>query len=262
MDEEDLAAKLDPHQPAPQPEKKTLSPTGRLNDAKYDKLLKLLLATSRSGSLKLGEKDKEIILVIDKGNLVRVHSGYIEGLALSDILLENHLVTPDYLPAVRQRMLEEKRLLGQLLIQIGLIDTDILKKALTIQMLKKAGLPFTWEDAPYEYSREYDQQLPDVSINIYLGKVLLEGLRNSLKPELVEEEYKRQASLVFKFQQSPQIDTVKLELTADEKRVLQAMDGSATIAEISAVSRLSADDVVRLVMALSVMKMVKKIGGD
>lgn len=238
--------------------RRKLSLTGNLSEVRLEQLLRIMALNRRSGILTLGEGDEQIELHILKGKLVHVGSRYIEGLSLADFLVEKNLVPSERMPAIKQRMESEKKLMGHLLIEVGLIAKEILAQSLTEHMLKKAMHPFRWKNAPYKFSKDPPREQPDMEVQVDLAKVIFDGIRNSTDPREFESSIGDLPGAIFQTLRDKGFDLKDLHLNIDEKRLAYAMDGKQPLADIMASTSLTPEEVSRLIAGLMALKILRQ----
>ncbi len=245
------------HSGAKAKKKKKLSREGDLSEVKLEKLLRLMAVKKRSGVLTLKKDGQHIDLHIQDGKLVYVSSDYIEGMTLSDHLVESGKVSPDRLPALKKRMEQENKLLGHLLLEVGLMAQDLLQTTISEHMVKKAMLPFEWEDGTYQLSDDAPQSPHDVNIQIDLAKVIFDGIRNSVDPEDFEKRIGDLPGAIFKLLRDKGFDIKDLDLNMEEKRLAYSFDGDQPLADAMSTTSLSPEEISRLIAGLMAMQLVK-----
>ncbi|MCB1152915.1 DUF4388 domain-containing protein, partial [bacterium] len=239
--------------------KRALPPSGDLADVKLSRLLRLLTLNSRTGVLSLGEGEKQLSLHFDHGRLVFIDSGFIEGYALADVIREENIVSPEYLPALRRRMLDENRLLGHLLLQVGVIKQHDLERALKLQIVRKAVWPFTWREGPYTFSKEQPRRPSDLTINVKMGDLIFRGVRESSDADAFYKEVGDPRTIRVRMQQGRGFDLKDLELTREESDFVKHLSGNRSLAEIIDESRLDEEHALSVLLGLFSLRLAKRV---
>ncbi len=243
--------------PAQPKQKKKLNREGDLSEVKLEKLLRLMAVNNRSGVLKLKRNGSAIDLHIQNGKLVYVSSDYIEGSTLADHLVESGKISPDRLPALQKRMETENKLLGHLLLDVGLLAKDILQAEISEHMVKKALLLFDWKDGSYQLSEDAPQAPQDVNIQLDLAQVIFDGIRKTVDIDDFESKIGDLPGSIFKLLRDKGIDIKDLDLSTEEKRLAYSFDGKQPLADTMSTSALSPEEICRFIAGLLALKIVR-----
>lgn len=204
---------------------------GSLKDFGLADILQLIYFQRKTGVLTLdGKMDKVRLLFID-GNISGAESKRrIEDNRLGKILLKKgHIKEPDLKIALDEQQNTGNKL-GNILMQKGLADKEIIQDILKNQITETVIQIFEWKLGTYEFTSQGVPQDKEFSFSIDTQHLLMEGLRIVDEWSLI----KGKLTLETVFLKKPDTDTV---LAADESEILSYVDGEndvSTIIDLSA----------------------------
>ncbi len=131
------------------------------------------------GTLEIHDGSSELSVYFRTGSPAKVRSS-VPGRNLGQVLQMLKLVTPEELQAGKDEISEKGGLLGQVLIQMGVIDTEGLVRALREQMLLKMTDVFAMTNAAYAFYEKVNALVgfgPDELFPVDPYPLLMAGLR-------------------------------------------------------------------------------------
>ncbi len=207
--------------------------SGDISVISIAEVLQLLDLQRQTGVLSIFTRQSEITLFVKMGRLEFAASrGLRVEFRIGRYLVEDGTITRDELQTVLDNRAGSKRLLGELLIQLGMATEDQVKRALVRQTHELVYEVVRWKIGRFAFTVGADNQAATkASLGLETGGLVMEGFRRVDEWRLIEGS--------FDFDEVLYHDTVAIErlgqdanLTRQERAVLGAIDGEKTIREI------------------------------
>jgi CheY-like chemotaxis protein len=196
-------------------------------------VLQLLDLQRQSGVLSIFTRYSEITLYVKQGRLEFAASrGLRVEFRIGRYLVEDGAITREELQNVLDHRAGSKRLLGELLIQLGMVTDEQVKRALVRQTTELVYEVVRWNKGRFAFTVGAENTAATkAALGIETGGLVMEGFRRVDEWRLIEGS--------FDFDEVLYHDTVAIErlgedanLTRQERAVLSAIDGERTIREI------------------------------
>ena len=196
-------------------------------------VLQLLDLQRQTGVLSIFTRYSEITLYVKQGRLEFAASrGLRVEFRIGRYLVEDGAITRDELQNVLDHRAGSKRLLGELLIQLGMVTEEQVKRALVRQTTELVYEVVRWNKGRFAFTVGAENiAASKAALGIETGGLVMEGFRRVDEWRLIEGS--------FDFDEVLYHDTVAIErlgedanLTRQERAVLGAIDGERTIREI------------------------------
>ncbi|HWZ90187.1 MAG TPA: DUF4388 domain-containing protein, partial [Polyangiaceae bacterium] len=196
-------------------------------------VLQLLDLQRQSGVLSIFTRYSEITLYVKQGRLEFAASrGLRVEFRIGRYLVEDGAITREELQNVLDHRAGSKRLLGELLIQLGMVTDEQVKRALVRQTTELVYEVVRWNKGRFAFTVGAENTAATkAALGIETGGLVMEGFRRVDEWRLIEGS--------FDFDEVLYHDTVATErlgedanLTRQERAVLNAIDGERTIREI------------------------------
>ena len=196
-------------------------------------VLQLLDLQRQSGVLSIFTRYSEITLYVKQGRLDFAASrGLRVEFRIGRYLVEDGAITREELQNVLDHRAGSKRLLGELLIQLGMVTDEQVKRALVRQTTELVYEVVRWNKGRFAFTVGAENTAATkAALGIETGGLVMEGFRRVDEWRLIEGS--------FDFDEVLYHDTVATErlgedanLTRQERAVLNAIDGERTIREI------------------------------
>jgi hypothetical protein len=196
-------------------------------------VLQLLDLQRQTGVLSIFTRYSEITLYVKQGRLEFAASrGLRVEFRIGRYLVEDGAITRDELQTVLDNRAGSKRLLGELLIQLGMVNEEQVKRALVRQTTELVYEVVRWNKGRFAFMvGSENPAATKAALGIETGGLVMEGFRRVDEWRLIEGS--------FDFDEVLYHDNVAIErlgedanLTRQERAVLSAIDGERTIREI------------------------------
>ena len=196
-------------------------------------VLQLLDLQRQTGALSIFTRHSDITLYVNKGRLDFASSrGLRVEFRIGRHLVEDGTISREELQTVLDNRAGSKRLLGELLVQLGMATEDQVRRALVRQTTELVYEVVRWKSGRFAFTVGVDNPAATkAALSQETGGLVMEGFRRVDEWRLIEGS--------FDFDEVLYHDTVAIErlgedanLTRQERAVLSAIDGERTIREI------------------------------
>jgi CheY-like chemotaxis protein len=207
--------------------------SGDISVISIAEVLQLLDLQRQTGVLSIFTRYSEITLYVKQGRLEFAASrGLRVEFRIGRYLVEDNAITRDELQTVLDNRAGSKRLLGELLIQLGMVSEEQVRRALVRQTTELVYEVVRWNKGRFAFTvGSENPAATKAALGIETGGLVMEGFRRVDEWRLIEGS--------FDFDEVLYHDTVAIErlgedanLTRQERAVLSAIDGERTIREI------------------------------
>jgi CheY-like chemotaxis protein len=207
--------------------------SGDISVISIAEVLQLLDLQRQTGVLSIFTRQSEITLYVKMGRLEFAASrGLRIEFRIGRYLVEDGAITREELNTVLDNRAGSKRLLGELLTQLGMINEEQVRRALVRQTTELVYEVVRWKTGRFAFTVGAENlAATKAALGIETGGLVMEGFRRVDEWRLIEGS--------FDFDEVLYHDTVAIErlgqdanLTRQERAVLGAIDGERTIREI------------------------------
>jgi len=207
--------------------------SGDISVISIAEVLQLLDLQRQTGVLSIFTRHSEITLFVKMGRLEFAASrGLRVEFRIGRYLVEDGTITKDELQTVLDNRAGSKRLLGELLVQLGMASDEQVKRALVRQTHELVYEVVRWKIGRFTFTVGGENPAASkAALSLETGGLVMEGFRRVDEWRVIEGS--------FDFDEVLYHDTVAIErlgqdtnLTRQERAVLSAIDGQRTIREI------------------------------
>lgn len=231
---------------------------GQIDTTSVPELMRSLLASRETGVLTFRSSEVTKSIYVKDGRVVYAASTNVDERLGEVLLLQGKVTVRQYLEA--SRMIRPGKRLGALLVEIEALQPEELIPAVEHQVKEVLMELFTWTHGDYEMViKDMD---PDnlVQLNMSTENMILEGIRRSRSWSQVQRGI---GDLATVFVRTEDTDVLyKLELTEEESEVLAQVNGRSTVEQICEVSYLSNFETCRILWALKVLRVVRRVADN
>ena len=231
---------------------------GQIDTTSVPELMRSLLASRETGVLTFRSSEVTKSIYVKDGRVVYAASTNVDERLGEVLLMQGKITARQYLEA--SRMIRPGKRLGALLVEIEALQPEELVPAVEHQVKEVLMELFTWTHGDYEMViKDMD---PDnlVQLNISTENLILEGIRRSRSWSQVLRGI---GDLDTVFLRTEDTDILyKLELSEEEGEVLAQVNGRSTVEQICEVSYLSNFETCRILWALKVLRVVRRVADN
>ncbi len=235
---------------------------GRLEHVPLGDVLQLLTHQRQTGVLEIEKQPSgaaRAVTVCLADGAVQLALGRVEEaeFRLGRYLLREGLIEREDLERILRHRGPARGLLGTHLVKLGYISADELSKVLVQQTSELCYEALRWRRGRYRFLRFASRpEAIDAHLGLPLASILMEGLRRVDEWRLIEEQ-------IASFDDVPRRDEEALRnvdtsrLSADERRVLEAVDGARSVREIVEHTRRGSFEACKILFQLLTSRLVR-----
>lgn len=236
---------------------------GNLRDFSLADFLYLVDRGYKTGRLTLKRADDAATLYFEKGKLVYA-TQYSRDERLGEMLVRTSRITVeqrDHGLRLQQGPYAGKPL-GAVLVELGYVSEEELKRHVRTQIEETVYRLFTWPDGEFRFDAGVLVAPEDVMITIHLGveNIIMEGVRRIDEWSRIRDRIPH-SDMVVKFVDQPSERAKGVNLTPDEWRVFARINGKDTILSIAERTGLGEFEVCRITygfMSAGLVELVKE----
>jgi len=204
---------------------------GEIAEGVLPQVLRGLYVGRRSGTLSCLRGDEEQSLRFRGGHIVNAHTNVVSD-RLGEMLVRRGLLSQKDLGRATEIVVRDKRRLGEVLAELGLLDTNGLEDAIALHVHEMLARLFGWPDGAYAFKDEA-QEPPsgEVTLKLSTGELILEAVRAVKDPDVVRYAL-GDVDRVLELSSDPLLRFQKLTLSPADGFVLSRVDGTTTAREI------------------------------
>jgi DNA-binding response OmpR family regulator len=230
---------------------------GQMQVIPLAEVLQVLQLQRQTGTCKITNGRVEVTVSFRDGliDLARGR-GAADEFRLGRYLLEEGLVTRDELAIIlKKRDDGSKKLLGEALINFGLISEEDLRRALIRQTSELIYEVLRWPRGRFTFSKNVGDHREMARLGLPVASIVMEGFRRVDEWRVVEESIHFDEVLL---RDQVALDTLGSEkLTRQEQLVLDAIDGQRTVREIIANVDVSSFDACKILYQFLQSRLVR-----
>ncbi len=228
---------------------------GAIEHLPLAEVLQLLQMRRQTGVLKATYGRKTVVMALRDG-----HVDMAQGRCGDEFRLGRYLVRMGRLS--REQVEEQvdtcagKTVIGQWLVEQGLVTPEELRQALTLQSAELSYEAIRWNKGRFVLTNEpFWPEAEQAKLELGLAELVLEGFRRV-------DEWRLMADTID-FEAVPIVDPVALEpfadkIGADERRVIDAIDGVRTVREVMEHTAMASFDVIAILYRCFETRIVRK----
>lgn len=217
---------------------------GSLSELGMADLCQLLSMGRKTGCLTLSRTSNLGYVFLDQGRVV--HATVLNRPdRLGELLVRNGLVTRDDLRAASKEQGQRPReRIGRILVEQGSLSEEDLQRFVALQVEEAVYHLFTWDEGTFHFEPDRTPAEGEgVQVAIPVENLLLEGARRVDELSVIRERIPSDA-LVYRLEQDAS-GIESAELSRAQRRLIEFIDGTRTVAELIEESGLVEFDVLQ-----------------
>jgi curved DNA-binding protein CbpA len=204
---------------------------GEIAEGVLPELLRRIYVERRTAMLRCVRGEEQQSLRFRGGHIVNAHTNIKED-RLGETLVRRGLLSQDSLVRATEIVLREKRKLGEVLADLGLLDMNGLEDAIAIHVHEMLARLFSWTEGTYALADEPQETTrSDVTLKLSTGELILEAARAVKDPDVVRYAL-GDVDRVLNLSGDPLLRFQKLTLSPNDGFVLSRIDGTTTVREL------------------------------
>jgi hypothetical protein len=182
--------------------------------------------------------------------------GAAEEFRLGRYLIEEGLVTRDELNTILKNRVAGRRLLGEALINYGLISDEDLQRALIRQTSELIYDALRWPKGRFSFSKDMRDDPEAAKLGLPVASIVMEGFRRVDEWRLIEGEIQFDEVLL---RDQVALDAMGAEkLSRQEQVILETIDGQRTVREILATVDVGSFDACKTLYQFLQSRLVRR----
>lgn len=207
--------------------------SGDLAVISIPEVLQMLQMQRQTGALKLLKRSAEVTLYLGGGNLdFAASKGLPREFLLGRYLVQSKAVSRRDLRHVLDNRAGSMRLLGETLVRLQLVSEEQVKRALVQQTSELLYEVVRWNKGRFQFVAAADNPIAKkAGLQLAVGGLIMEGFRRVDEWQLIEGSFDFN-EVLFRDQAAIKALAERSKLTAQERAVLDAINGERTVREI------------------------------
>lgn len=221
-------------------------------------ILQLLHLQHQTGALVISNRKSEITLFVREGNIDFARSrGVRDEFLLGRYLVESQAISREDLDTVLGQRSGSRRLLGDVLKELGLVEPEAITHAVTRQASELVYEVVRWKTGRFTFTVGIPPEVSTVRLGLSTSALVMEGFRRVDEWRLIEG--------TFDFEEVIARDEGAIERVGDESKltkrelaVLEAIDGQRTVREIVDFMEGSSFEVCKIIYQFLNSRLVRR----
>ncbi len=222
---------------------------GSLARQPFARVLQRIYSARLSGALLLARGETKKIVNFEEGYPVSVRSNQLNE-CLGQILMEQHLITPEVLEESLRKMKEARKHQGEVLVAMGALSPFNLSRALMLQMESKLLEVFSWTSGDFMFKKGLPRQDVAMRLERTPAALILEGIRRHYDAERIHRVLEPLSGKVLTPHPDPRHRLQDITADANERRFIEGLDGSVKLEAALASSPIPIDRARLLLVAM------------
>jgi len=232
---------------------------GGLSQGVLPVVLGRLYVERQSGVLHLTRGEERRSARFRKGHIVNADTSAAED-HMGEVLVRNSLLSAPDLERASTRVTRERKRLGQVLLEMKILDEHLLEEALALHVREVLRRAFAWSDGEYAFETQKPDAplLEDSTLRVFTGELILEAARSVQDGAAVRQALGDPDRLVV-LSTDPVLRFQQITLSPAENEVLSRVDGSRTQRQLVTAAALSPEETERSLLGLLCLGMVEYV---
>jgi curved DNA-binding protein CbpA len=206
---------------------------GTLAQGALPRVMRDLYVGRRTGMLDLIRGDERRSVRFQRGHIINADTNVAED-HMGEILLRKGWITRAELDRAAAVMTLEQRRMGQVFLDLGILDKSRLEDAVALHVHEILYKVFTWNEGTYEFKEEGEGPIEDeeeLTLKLSTGELILEAVRQIQDPDVIRYSL-GDMDRVLALPADPLLRFQRLTLTPTDGFVLSRVDGTLCGREI------------------------------
>lgn len=198
---------------------------GELKSFSFSGITNLIHAERKTGELILNNGKATLTIFFQNGQIISSAGALSKGMRLGSLLKSNKLLSEEQLLHYLDKAKRLNKKLGEVLVQNGVISSDILKKFLLLQIKETICGLLLWKDGRFAFKERLDGLSGEIMFELAPKQILLESKKWSKLKRAIPNE-----RVIFQVKRETSKNTGNLK--TEELRLLFLIDGKRDVKEI------------------------------
>lgn len=223
-------------------------------------ILQLLNLQRQTGALTISTRQSEVTLFVREGNIDFARSrGVRDEFLLGRYLVESGAISREDLDVVLAERSSGRKLLGDTLMELGLVEQEAVTHSLTRQTSELVYEVVRWKHGRFTFTVGIPPEVSSVRLGLSTNALVMEGFRRVDEWRLIEGTIDFSEVLAKDLTAIERLGS-DAKLTRREQQVLDAIDGDRTVREIVDSVEGSSFEVCKIFYQFLNSRMVRRKG--
>ncbi len=207
-------------------------------------VLRDLYVARKTGFLHFTREGERRSVYFAAGSIVHADTSVREE-RLGETLVQQGLLTDADLRRATGFVLRDKKRLGAVLVELGILDKDKLEDALALHVREILLKVLSWSEGGYEFEEKQDAgQEPGMALKLSTGEVILEAVRRIDDPDVIRYAMGN-IDRILGMSNDPLLRFQKITLSPTDGYILSRIDGTLSAREVMQVIPMVAEDTMK-----------------
>jgi tetratricopeptide (TPR) repeat protein len=223
---------------------------GTLSEGALPGLLRELYVGRKTGMLSFVSGDERRGVRFRKGNIVRGDTSVTED-RLGETLVRLGLLSPIDLTRATEIVVLEKKRLGTVLVDLGVMDKDRLDDAIAIHVREILLKVFSWSEGTWAFE-DQDPEIAldeDLTVRLSTGEMILEAVRRVQDPDVIRYAL-GDVDRILGLSSDPLLRFQRITLSPADGYLLSRVDGTLSAREVMQLIPMVAEETQRSLLGL------------
>src|SRR5262245_23473445 len=212
-------------------------------------VLRELYVGRQTGFLHFNRSSERRSVYFAGGSLVHGDTNVRED-RLGETLVRQGLLTEADLKRATGFVLRDKKRLGAVLVELGVMDGDRLEDALALHLRELLLQVLNWSEGEYEFEPRDERGLePGVALKLSTGEVILEAVRRIEDPDVIRYAM-GDIDRILGLSTDPLLRFQKITLSPADGYILSRIDGTLSAREVIQVIPMVVEDTMKSLFGL------------
>jgi hypothetical protein len=214
---------------------------GTLSEGVLPGVLRELYVCRKTGTLHCENAGERRSVRIHRGTIINADTSVAQD-HLGELLVRRGLLSPDDLVRATEMVVAEKKRLGQVFVDLGLLDRGGLEDAIALHVREILTKVFTWNEGSYEFEERPEGPVDgELTLKLSTGELILEAVRAIQDPDVIRYAL-GDIGRTLTLSNDPLLRFQKLTLSPTDGFVLSRVDGTTSAREIIQMIPLPAEE--------------------
>jgi len=222
---------------------------GTLSEGVLPGVLRELYVGRKTGTLHCENGAERRSVRVHRGTIINADTSVAED-HLGELLVRRGLLSADDLVRATEIVVAEKKRLGQVFVELGLLDRGGLEDAIALHIREILTKVFTWNEGTYEFEERVEGPIDgELTLKVSAGELILEAVRAIHDPDVIRYAL-GDLSRTLSLSNDPLLRFQKLTLSPTDGFVLSRVDGTTSAREIIQLIPLPAEETQKSLFGL------------
>jgi tetratricopeptide (TPR) repeat protein len=221
---------------------------GALAEGALPSLLRDLYVGRKTGYLYFSRPGHNCSVLFRGGHIVHASTDFAEDW-LGEVLVRREFVTREQFQQAAAEAESQKKRLGQVLTERGVLTVDRLEEGMALQVRQILYRVLSWTDGTYRFEPLVSIQTKEATLKVSTGDMILEAVHRVRDPEVVRRGM-GDLDLPLGLSADPLLRFQNLTLAPEDIQVFACVDGMLSARQVAQAVPIDDDDALRSLFGL------------